>query len=226
MQDPRTYPWDRPRGSYRLEPATGEHRPLRTDETVELLAGRWPRLAVGSNAAPSRLTEKLRRREAVDPLAVVAVDVADHDAAFAAYQASYGAVPATIAPSVGTRLRTHLVLVTEAQRIALDDSEGVPDTYVHVAVAPGVVTPVDVDVDLSSHPEVLAYRATAGTLCVDGTPRALAVLAAEGRRWTAWSEHDVLAWIGSQLGRSADEVADGRVPREAVARVLARHRCR
>jgi hypothetical protein len=180
--------------------------------------GRHPLLAVGANGAPTRLARKCGPGA---PVAVVAVDLADHDAVYAARQASYGAVPATLHPSPGTRLRTHVALLDDAQRAAVDRSEAVPDVYEVVDVDPALVTAVDGDVELG--PVVHAYRATVGALEVDGEPRALAALAAVGRRWPAWSEEEVLAWIGARLGRSIDEVVDRSLGRAAVDAVLRAH---
>lgn len=217
--DPRSYPWTRPAGSFHLDPATGHHRALRPGEAAPLAVGRHPLLAVGANAAPTRLADKCGPGP---PVAVVAVDLADHDAVYAARQAGHGAVPATLHASPGTRLRTHVALVDGRQRAAIDRSEAVPDAYEVVDLDPALVTAVDVAVDLG--PVVHAYRATAGALEVDGAPRALASLRAVDRRWPAWSEEQVLAWVGAQLGRTIDEVVDRRASRSAVDALLRAHR--
>jgi hypothetical protein len=222
VDDPRDYPWPRPSGSYRLDVGTGRHRALLAEEIPSLVEDRSPLLAVGSNAAPARLAVKLRQAPSRDPVAVVAVDLIDHDAVFAARQATYGAVPATFRPSPGTRLRTHTAFVDVEQRAAVDRSEGVASgIYEVVDIDPTLVTPVDLD--LAFVRSIPAYRTTVGELRVEGEPRALAALEATRRQWPPWTELEVLHWIAAQLDRSVEDVLAGS-SRGDVAALLAAHR--
>lgn len=113
------YPWARPEHSYLL----------RGDEVLPLpdqpdLAGRHPLLAIGSNAAPTRLATKFAHHPAHErEVPVVAGWLHDHDVGAAAFPTAYGSMAATLVPSAGTQVRTALLWVTPLQFTQLTWSE-------------------------------------------------------------------------------------------------------
>ena len=185
------YPYARPSGSYVVDVRTGES--TRLDATTLDTSGRVARLAVGSNAAPAQLQRKLGALDASATVPVVAVELRDHDVVYAAGLAGYGAVPATMVVSPGTRVSVHVTMLDEVQLAAMDRSEWVGRAY--------DVVPIDhalVSAPLPLPPPVEAYVAIAGPARQDGSPVALKVVAATGRVWPARTEREILAALAAR----------------------------
>lgn len=119
------YPWPRPDGSFVL--SEGEGRLLADlDEEertglVEAFTGpgskRTPMLAIGSNASPEGLWRKFSHFESPEDRTLLAAggELHDFDIGATAELALYGALPATIFPSPGTRVSAMTVWVTQTQ---------------------------------------------------------------------------------------------------------------
>ncbi len=194
------YPWERPVRSYRLR-----------DGEVELVddpeppPGRHPILAFGSNGAPSTLQRKFAHFE--DPrdreITVHAGELHDFDVGPAASIAVYGALPATLFPSPGTRVRAAVLHCTDAQATQLTWSE----LSYHVG---------HLEVVFEGTPAtVLAYASRFGTLCPDGEPVALAAIPATGRTAPALTQQELLD-VAARLTLGPDATA-----RDIVALVFA-----
>lgn len=180
------YPWERPGTSYLLR--DGEVHPPDLDGA----RGRHPILAFGSNGAPAALTRKFAHFD--DPVdrevLVLAGDLHDYDVGAAAGVAVYGAMPATLFPSPGTRVRAAVVFATDNQAIQLTWSEL---TYVFGRL----------DVTFSAELEVrtvLAYASRFGAFCPDGEPLALAAVPAAGRTAAARTQRELLDLAGRLTG--------------------------
>jgi hypothetical protein len=89
------------------------HETLAPDELEIDRAERTAMLAYGSNAAPEALARKLALSD--QPVLVVPAWLEDFDVVYSAHISPYGAVPATLQRSPGTRVRIHLVYMTPAQ---------------------------------------------------------------------------------------------------------------
>ena len=124
-----SYPWARPATSFLLDGhevkalddlAAGARAGLIAQET----AGRHPLLAFGSNGSPEALILKFghlvpeQRR-----LLVVAGELHDFDVGASAHPTFYAAMPGTIFPSPGTRVRASVLWVTTEQFTALTWTE-------------------------------------------------------------------------------------------------------
>lgn len=119
IQHACAYPFARPACSYLF--ADGRMCPL----DLELVEGRVPILASGSNAAPSRLAAKFPGDDGIIPVnrAVLRHFVV----VFAGHFTAYGAVPATLAPYPDARTEIWITWLTPEQLEIMHRSEGVID---------------------------------------------------------------------------------------------------
>ncbi len=190
------YPWERPHGSYRLR--GGEVDPLDALGAVEREAmiarfadpagGRLPLLAIGSNGAPRALQRKFAHFEAEEDRAVLVLagHLHDFDVGVSPQPAFYGALPATLFPSPGTRVRAAVIWVTPAQFTQLAWSE--------LSYGLGSLrTRFEVDGDGIEFDEVLVFVARLGVFCpAGGGPAALAAIPAQGRTVAALTQKQLL----------------------------------
>lgn len=194
--DPRGYPFARVSGSHLV--SAGGVRPLPSgfaagDDAVALLA-------YGANADPERLRAKLAGMTGDLAIAVVAARLRGFDAVFSAHVSTYGAVAATLRAVPGTAVAAHVLLVPPAALPVLDATE---PNYDRVTL-----TGVDVALEGGGRLErVPAYVSKHGCLAVDGEPRALAAIAADGRRLPAWTQDDAQAEARRRVGREDEPLA-------------------
>lgn len=141
------------------------------------LSDRRPLLAYGSNAAPEALVRKLGAEPDV-PLPLVRAELADYDVVYSDHLSPYGAVPATLHPSPGTVVTTFVAYPTERQRQRLAASE---PNYREQRLAP-----VSLRLEHGEPLEaVSAFLSRHGFLSLDGSPLALAAIAARHRDFPA-----------------------------------------
>lgn len=172
------YPWERPGASFVLR-----------DDAVEpfdpaLRRDRHALLAVGSNAAPWRLTGKLAHFEhPADRLVPVeAVVLHDFDVGAVPNPTTYASLPATLFVSPGARVRLHVLWVTTTQLTLL--------TWSELNYRFGRLTDVVLG---SGEPTTLyVYISRFGTFAPDGEPVALAAIAAERRTAPAVTQRELL----------------------------------
>jgi len=120
-----SYPWPRPDGSFVLGEGEGRlladldpgSRQTVLDRFTGLDSGRTPMLAIGSNASPEGLWRKFAHFEAPEDRTLLAISgwLKDFDVGASAELALYGAMPATIFPSPGTRVAVTAVWLTDVQ---------------------------------------------------------------------------------------------------------------
>ncbi len=178
------YPWYRPEGSYLLR--DGEAVPL-GDEAPVIGADRVPLLAFGSNVAPKNLAIKLAHHEQPEDREVLVLAGALHDldVVAAASVTLYGAMPATLVASPGTRVRAAVLLVNAVQLTTLTWGE----MPYRLGYLEGAEFVADESVELG---RPLAYVSRWGAFAPDGDPAPLAAIPAEGRRWRAWTQRELL----------------------------------
>jgi hypothetical protein len=119
------YPWPRPSGSFILEEGEGrllaDLDPRESAEAIDGFtgpaSGRTPMLAIGSNASPEGLWRKFAHFEDPADRTLLAVSglLHDFDICASAELALYGALPATVCPSPGTRVAASTIWLTPAQ---------------------------------------------------------------------------------------------------------------
>ncbi|MGI8663837.1 MAG: hypothetical protein ACR2LQ_11610 [Acidimicrobiales bacterium] len=209
------YPYDRPAGSFLFDARTG--RATVTEATELDIAGRHAVLAIGSNAAPIRLAQKLHGFAGDPCIPVVAVELFDHDVVYAATIASYGSVPATLVASPGTQVAVHVTVLDDEQLELMNTSEISAYTLEVVArerVRSLVALP---------HP-IWAYVASAGPVSSEGRPIALAAVRATDRIYRAMSEAVLLGRLAQQhrldLGEFVRRLVTDRASRVDAIEVL------
>lgn len=159
------------------------HETLAADEIEIDRAERTAMLAYGSNAAPEVLARKLALSD--QPVLVVPAWLDDFDVVYSAHISPYGAVPASLQRSPGTRVRVHLVYMTSAQVGLVSatepnyESARIGGAACHLDDGETVVGPA-------------AYLSRHGCLLNDGTELALAAVEATNRSLPALAEGELL----------------------------------
>lgn len=192
------YPWTRPERSYVLR--DGETHLLHELDQVERAAvlerhlgpaaERFALLAFGANVAPKNLAVKLAHHAEVDDreVLVLAGELHDLDVVACAAVAIYGAMPATLAASPGTKVRAAVMLVNATQLTTLTWGE---ITYA-IGRLQGVRFTVEdavQDVELDSP---LGFVSRWGAFAPDGVAASLAAIPATGRRAPAWTQQELI----------------------------------
>jgi hypothetical protein len=184
------YPWDRPAHSYLLR--DGEVRSIEDVDLRELTADRHPLVTFGANGAPHRLIERFG--EFPDPadrdVLVLVGHLDGFDAGANIVPVPYGAVPAILFHSPGTRVRVAVIWLTPLQIETVVYAElgyrlGRLD---HARVE---IDEVDVEIDT-----VFAFIGRTGALRLDGEPVALAAVPALDRSARAMTQEQLLQALG------------------------------
>lgn len=159
------------------------------------LGQRTPVLAYGANAAPERLQRKFAP---VGPAVFPVLQARLHgfDIVHAAHISSYGAVPATIAPSPGTVCHIAITCLDAPELARMHETEFRRHTYLfgplrNIRLEPDLLPPMD---------WVSTYVGGFGHIAPEGAPLALAAIRAEGRRFRTCSQTDALQAIQAMLG--------------------------
>jgi hypothetical protein len=200
VDDPRCYPGQIPDYSYLLvrdavhpleAGSTGGLREALADSLRRLgvapLGDRHPVLFYGSNAAPAQLARKYGASSADGVVPAVLGVVDGLDAVYSSHVSPYGAVPATLIASPGTSLSVHVGLLHDGQLGVLDQTEPnyrrrrLSGRDYRASLAPGEA--------LDSY---TAYLSCHGVLLLDGAPRRVAGIRAEGSSLEAATEETIL----------------------------------
>lgn len=156
-------------------------------------APRWPLLAIGSNASPGRLAGKFTGVVG-DAVRLTPAALTGYDVCALPYPVSYGAFPAGLAPSPGTRVQVAVLEVTEAQVEWL----ALTEFGYHFGALEGVA--VDL-ADGRTLDRVLVFVQRPGLFALDGAPVALAAVPAEGRTLRALTQAELAdEWVRRRLG--------------------------
>jgi hypothetical protein len=165
----------------------------RTFDPAELEIDRADRvamLAYGSNAAPEVLARKLALSD--QPVLVVPAWLDDLDVVYSAHISPYGAIPATLQRSPGTKVRVHVTYMTRAQVGLVSATE---PNY-EAAPLDGGVCHLD---DGEAIAGVWAYLSRHGCLLIDESEVALAAVQAIGRRFASLSEPEAIEHVRASL---------------------------
>ena len=184
------YPYATPDRSYLY--LDGEARELPGAGTD--LSARTPLLSYGANAAPDALARKLASLPGIE-MPAMRSELEGFDVVYSAHVSPYGAVPATLLESPGTKAPVFVIYPTEEQRALLTASEPNYDL-------------VEVD-------GIAAYRSKHGCLSIEGSPVALAAVRTVGRTLPELDEPAVLEHVRAQL---APELELAEFVRDCVER--------
>ena len=159
------------------------------------LGRRTPVLAYGANAAPERLHRKFAP---VGPAVFPVLEARLHgfDIVHAAHISSYGAVPATVAPSPGTVCHIAITWLDARELARMHETEFRRHTYRfgplrNIRLEPDLLPPMET---------VSTYVGGYGHIAPEGAPLALAAIRAEGRRFRTCSQTGALQAIQAMLG--------------------------
>jgi hypothetical protein len=153
--------------------------------------GRYPVLAIGSNRAPLQLRRKFP--EAIG-LPIERVQLDGYDVVYGARVSGYGAIPATLIESPGTRVEVAITWLSDDELTVMDASEGLGVGYHWYDVETNRVV---AQRPLSS-PKIGAYVAAKGVWASGHGPVALRGVTASGRRFPAWNSARALETLGRQ----------------------------
>ena len=187
------------------------------------LSQRTPVLAYGANAAPERLRRKFAP---AGPAAFPVLQARLHgfDVVHAAHISSYGAVPATIAPSPGTVCDIAITCLDARELARMHETEFRRHTYLfgplrNIRLEPDLLPPMDT---------ASTYVGGYGHIAPEGAPLALAAIRAEGRRFRTCSQTEALHAVQAMLDVPGplddfilEAVDDEAVRQERTARLRA-----
>ncbi|MCC9624307.1 hypothetical protein LPB41_21710 [Thalassospira sp. MA62] len=200
------YPYHAPEHDFVFCGATDNPAPMpkNGDDCREILRARSPVLAVGSNRAPRQLARKFSHHNLSDVIPVTHGWMDHHDIVYSPHVTGYGAFPATLAPSSGTRVRISVTWLTAAQLAHMHVTESVPNHYRYETIGWQAAS---LDCGITGD-HLGLYQSTAGHRFNDGKTFALSAISAQNRQFTALSQWDIMARLAKQSGetRSVDFV--------------------
>ncbi len=179
---------------------SGPPAPLRTylDRETSPSAGedRWPVLAYGSNASPEVLERKFGDGgDVIVPM--IRARLSDFDVVYSSHFSPYASIPATLQRSEGTTVTTFVSYLTRSQLHALSETE---PNYILASILE-----IDCELDFGGRlSELTTYLTRHGCLTIDGSEIALADIDADGRRFPALDEREVLEAVRERLGPDKD----------------------
>ena len=167
----------------------GEARPLpAASPATSYGEPRLPIIAIGSNRAPAQLARKFSGWPVGTAIPVSVGWLADHDVVYSGHFARYGALPAWLAQSPGTRVEVGVTWLTDRQLSHMHGTEG-PHNYSFERLK-GLDLRLDDGVQVSV---AFAYLGKHRPFLPDGEPIPLAAISAEGRTARALDQRAVLA---------------------------------
>jgi hypothetical protein len=186
----KSYPYDVPSTSYIL--FQGEPVPLKRMNPPDDTAERIPVLAYGSNASPQQLINKYPYLSDEEGIPVLKTALTGFDVVYSAHFSSYGAIPAMLVSSPGTRLTTFVTWLTEEQLEVMHDTELGPDrdgTAYTFGNLTGVLAMIDA---VGIREEVFMYQSAAPALGHEGAMCAYAEVVARERTVQEYGHERVL----------------------------------
>ena len=191
------YPYDAPDHDFLF--GDGIVSPLPRDSIADRIAGRTPVLAIGSNRAPVQLARKFSPPHHHENVPVTMGWMAHHDVVYSAHITGYGALPATLAPSPGTRVRMAVTWLTHDQLSHMHVTEAVPAHYRYCQLAGhDVVLDCGVTVD-----HVGSYQSAMGWVFNGDDVFALSAIKASNRRFATASQWDMIQYMARRAGMVA-----------------------
>ncbi len=188
----KSYPYEIPACSYVVH--ENRHEELAICAPMPDLSGRKPVLAVGSNQSPRQLIRKFKEGN-LGAIPVIRAGLQDFDIVYSPHISSYGAIPATLRHSPGTRVTLFVTWLTPAQEKRMHETEIAPGNY-HFGELENIELHLDMGLMLTS---AFVYSSRRGSLVRDGLPVALSEVHAEERQWPALSQEEIQNHVCDQI---------------------------
>jgi hypothetical protein len=182
------YPYSYPEYDFVLD--NGSAAPLQDRKSLE---GRIPVLAIGSNRSPEQLLRKFGDQ---DFLPVTFIKLYDYDVVYAAHMASYGSIPAVLAPSSGTIVDIAITWLSKLQLKRMHETEAIGINYDY-----GVANSLKINADYDyKNQDIGCYLGRRGCLNIMGNVIALKEITATKRVFSAFSQSEILKkiWLNEQ----------------------------
>ena len=200
--DPLDYPYDVPSHSFVWR--AGESTPLPSAASFDgLTLGRHAVLAIGSNAAPTRLTEKFRDTQFMHPaspdgsIPVLTATVDDVDVVYGAHVAKSGPIPATLIDTPGACAHVFISWLTDMQLEHMDRTEGVGSSYQHGRMRRAWCHGYEMV-------GALSYVTVTGAAVLGGRPLGLASICALGSPWPRGTQTQAWDLLAADMHRDTD----------------------
>lgn len=167
-------------------------------DVARLAYGRIAVLAVGSNRAPVQLSAKFSHQNLSDEILVTHGWMDHHDIVYSAHMTGYGAIPATLAPSPGTKVRIAITWLTASQLSHMHVTESVPIHYTYQQLHGR-----DITLDCGLKPDYVGtYQSVAGHVFDQADVFALSEIHAQRRRYKPFSQWDMIDHLARRAGYS------------------------
>ena len=168
-------------------------RPL-TGEDLAEFDGRVPVIAHGSNRSPEQLQRKFTDLPAAETsIPVTRAWLADHDVVYSAHVTQYGAIAANLRSTPGTTVEIYVTWLSEPQLNRMHETELGGENYAYGRLS-------GINLKIEAGPAALldkafVYLSVHGCLPQEDQPIGLAAVPAEGRRFGALSQDQVLRLV-------------------------------
>lgn len=169
----------------------------RSEAMYDLLRGRVPVIAAGSNRSPRQLARKFAPPHETVDIPVTMGWMENYDIVYCAHLTGYGSVPATILKSPGTTVRVAVnwLLPDQLHRMHATESLGHHYDYAQLPSV-GIVLDCGLTVQRAG-----AYIARYGAEFSPGDIFALDNIKAENRRFPARSQWEMLQYVARRAGQ-------------------------
>ena len=206
----KSYPFSIPERSYVYDNGTTR----RLDHAEIRRHGRVPVLAAGSNQSPLQIHRKFADLAGDIVIPSQRGRLHDFDVVYAAHLTSYGSVPATFQASPGTAVTVFVLWLDEVQLARMHETEG---NYTYDRLDD---IRIQFDGGGGGLEGAYAYSSRVGCLNRGGECVGVAEIAAEGRRFEAMAQPEMLAHVRDRLtpGRTLDGFVRDHLEAPAVHR--------
>lgn len=188
LQRAKSYPYEIPLCSFVV---VGDgHKEIAICAPWPDISGRRPVLAVGSNQSPEQLIRKFQKRD-LGPIPVFRARLKNFDIVYSPHISSYGAIPATLRHSPGTRVTLFVNWLTPEQEERMHETEIATGNYFF-----GKLDEIELHLEKGQVlTSAFVYCSRWGSLSRDGLPVALAAVEAENRQWPSLTQEDILSHV-------------------------------
>jgi hypothetical protein len=168
-------------------------RPLTSVDSA-VFDGRVPVIAHGSNRSPEQLQRKFTDLPAAETsIPVTRAWLADHDVVYSAHVTQYGAIAANLRSAPGTTVEIYVTWLSDPQLNRMHETELGGENYAYGRLS-------GISLKIEAGPTALldnafVYLSVHGCLPQEDQPIGLAAVPAEGRRFGALSQDQVLRLV-------------------------------